>query len=169
MIFWHCACSTSTPSSSGVLIYFGQVLRADCSDWDDAIPGAGIVYGMICMGLEEVASTTAPNGLESAVPNSNQTISGAFTQSPMSSKHRDDWMTASSGCSGPTAIGMAGMPRAITCGGMRRCSCLMPQTTTERLHTTMIASPRESAPWLSGNVQLRVVAVSARRCRTELR
>jgi len=41
-------------------IFFGRpdVLRTSImrslSDWDDTIPGAGIVYGMACMGLEEV-------------------------------------------------------------------------------------------------------------------
>ena len=40
-------------------IFFGRpdVLRTSVtrglSDWDDTIPGAGIVYGMVCMGLEE--------------------------------------------------------------------------------------------------------------------
>ena len=41
-------------------IFFGRpdVLRTTVtrglSGWDDTIPGAGIVYGMVCMGLEEV-------------------------------------------------------------------------------------------------------------------
>lgn len=41
-------------------IFFGRpdILRTSVtrslSDWDDTIPGAGIVYGMVCMGLEEV-------------------------------------------------------------------------------------------------------------------
>ncbi len=41
-------------------IFFGRpdVLRSTISrslgDWDDGIPGAGFVYGMACMGLEEV-------------------------------------------------------------------------------------------------------------------
>jgi tetratricopeptide (TPR) repeat protein len=41
-------------------IFFGRpdVLRTTVtrtlSDWDDSVPGAGIVYGMACMGLEEV-------------------------------------------------------------------------------------------------------------------
>lgn len=41
-------------------IFFGRpdVLRTSVTrgldDWDDTIPGAGIAYGMICMGLEEV-------------------------------------------------------------------------------------------------------------------
>lgn len=40
-------------------IFFGRpdVLRTSVtrglSDWDDSIPGAGVVYGMVCMGLEE--------------------------------------------------------------------------------------------------------------------
>ncbi|WP_207210039.1 hypothetical protein, partial [Tropicimonas sp. IMCC6043] len=40
-------------------IFFGRpdVLRSTVtralSDWDESIPGAGFVYGMACMGLEE--------------------------------------------------------------------------------------------------------------------
>jgi hypothetical protein len=49
-------------------IFFGRpdVLRSTVTralaDWDDDIPGAGIVYGMVCMGLEEVGEFERAEG-----------------------------------------------------------------------------------------------------------